>query len=259
MKRPLAGILLISVVVVVGIAIAATLLLRGNEPRDDTFSLRRPAAGEARADYLANGTPVWVIGHADGTVDVLSGFDPHMPSNLGKLLWWCPAARALDNPHHGSKWDEYGVRLGGPAPAGLPSWETAVQGGRVFIGDVRPAPPMGTEPAGPPEAEREWCGPDDGVVVHTFDGWPAWDSVVEAIEAAPAGWILLEARLVRQGGGRVRVCSPTDCNDGVNAAIEPPPPEVARLDPWPDPRFLARVRNGTLVDITRIVHLEAAP
>lgn len=258
MKRPLAGVLLVTVVVV-GTAILGALLLRGNEPPDDGFSLRRPALGEARADHLADGTPVWVIGHADGTVDVLSGFDPHTPSHLGKLLWWCPTARALDNPHHGSKWDEYGVKLGGPAPAGLASWETAVQGSRVFIGEVRPAPPIGTEPAGPPEIERVWCRSDDGVVVHTFDGWPVWDSVGEAIEAAPTGWILVEGRLVPQGGGIVRLCSPSDCTDGVDTGIEPPSPEVARLDPWLDPRFLARVRDGTLVDITRIVHLEAAP
>lgn len=57
----------------------------------------------------------------------------------------------------GSKWDEYGVRIGGPAPSGLPSWEIRVQGSRVHLGGLRPAPPLSMRHQGPPEHEREWC------------------------------------------------------------------------------------------------------
>lgn len=256
MKRLL---ILAGLLIGAALAVAAVLAIAGLVPDDPPETLRRPNHGEVRADFLADGTPVWVIGRADGSVGVLSGFDPHMPANLGKLLWWCPSAQALENPHHGSKWDEYGVRLGGPAPAGLPSWETEVHSSRVVIGDMRPGPRMGTEPIGPHEVDREWClEAEDEVVIHTFDDWPVWTSVREAIDAAPTGWILVEGRLVVQPGGIVRLCSPADCSDGVDTIIEPLRPDVAALDPWPDARFLARVRDGTLVDITRIVQLQSA-
>ena len=52
------------------------------------------------------------------------GLDTHTPFNIGKVLWWCPTALAFDNPEHGSKYDEYGLKLGGPAPTGLPSYQT---------------------------------------------------------------------------------------------------------------------------------------
>src|SRR5687768_16456767 len=89
------------VLIGLGIVVAAVLLvanlLRTDEP-DLSSSLRRPSAGEVRAYYLADGTPVWVLGHQDGTVHVLSGFHTHVPFNLGKMLWWCPSALALENP-----------------------------------------------------------------------------------------------------------------------------------------------------------------
>ena len=105
------------------------------------MSWRDLASGEVRPDYLSDGTPVWVIGHEDGSVDVLSGFDTHRPSNIGKVLWWCPSARAFQNPEHGSKYDEYGLRIGGPAPTGLPAYEIVVSGSQVSVGDLQGAPP----------------------------------------------------------------------------------------------------------------------
>jgi hypothetical protein len=152
-------------IAVVGLAAAVVLalgLLSRPAEESDPFSVARPRRGEARADHLADGTPVWVIGHEDGGVDVLSGFSTHEPFGLSKLLWWCPPSRVLDDPFHGSKWDEYGVRLDGPAPFGLSSWSLMTRGGRVFIGEPRPGPPMGTQPTGPSVQERQHCGADDG-------------------------------------------------------------------------------------------------
>ena len=50
-----------------------------------------------------------------------------------ELVWWCDKADAFDDPAHGGKWDEYGVRLGGPAPIGLSTYEAAVVGDRVAV------------------------------------------------------------------------------------------------------------------------------
>lgn len=255
MKRHVIGAwLLIGLAALLGGLVLGSNLLRQDGP--GPVSLRRPAVGQVRPDYLPDGTPVWVIGHEDGTVDVLSGFDTHVPFSLGKMLWWCPSARALDNPHHGSKWDEYGVKLGGPAPAGLGSWEVSVQGSRVFLGSQRPAPPLDTPPNGPAAFDREWCRvPQDGVVFHTFAGWELWESPTAAVAAAPEGWILLEGGLVA-AGGRVHLCAFSGCTDSVVAANVGLPPADMEFGPLGGDRFIARVRDGILVDVTRVVFLE---
>ena len=265
MKRRayLAAALLIGLALVIGAVVLGNNLLREDEP-DTSVSLLRPDAGQVRADYLADGTPVWVIGHLDGSVDVLSGFDTHVPFFLGKMLWWCPSARALENPNHGSRWDEYGVRLGGPAPAGLASWEVTVQSSRVFLGSQRAAPSLDTPPSGPEEFEREWClAPGDPVVFHTFEDWEVWASPADAVEAAPDGWILLAGELVAdRAEALVRLCGLAGCADSVVASnVEMPPPDMdPRVGPLGGSRFIARVRDGTLVNITRVVFLrDAAP
>jgi hypothetical protein len=257
-----AGVL-IGVTVAVGAVLLITNLLRTDE-LDLSSSLRRPNAGEVIPDYLGDGSPVWVMGHQDGTVDVLSGFDTHVPFNLGKMLWWCPSAQALTNPHHGSKWDEYGVKLGGPAPTGLPSWEVAVRSSRVFLGDPQAAPALETPPHGPPEHERTWCmAPADPVLFHTFEGWRRWDSPTAAIAAAPDGWILLDgALIVAPERGLVLLCSPTGCADSVAATnVEVPPPGMdPQFGPLGGSRFIGRVRDGVLTDVTRVVFLaDVAP
>jgi hypothetical protein len=242
--------LVIGLLVVVAAVILGTELLRADEPE---ILLRRPAVGEMRPDYLPDGTPVWVMGHADGTVDVLSGFDTHIPFNLGKLLWWCPSAQALENPQHGSRWDEYGARMGGPAPAGLPSWDVTVRGGQIHLGSPTAAPPLDTPPFGPEEFERVWCvEPEDPVVFHTFDGWQVWDSPTAAIEAPPEGWILLEGGLATVAG-RVHICALTGCEDSAVAANVDVPPPGMQFGPLGEGRFIARVREGVLVDVARVV------
>ena len=116
-NRPILSALIGVAVVAGGFLVGAMVV--GRYWFSDPISLARPAPGEVRPDHLPDGTPVWVIGHGDGSADVLLGFDSHRPYGLGKMLWWCETANALDNPHHGSKWDEYGVKIGGPAPEGL--------------------------------------------------------------------------------------------------------------------------------------------
>ena len=247
--------LVIGSAVVIGGLLVMAQLLREPEP----VTLRRPAVGEVRADYLPDGTPVWVVGHGDGTVDVLSGFDTHTPWNLGKLLWWCRSAHALDNPHHGSKWDEYGTRLGGPAPTGLPGWEVRVQSTRVIVGEPRAAPADDTRPVGPDATEREWCldpAPHE-VIVHTFGGWRVWDSPTAAVEAAPRGWILLEGELTAdRQAGTVRLCAMGGCDDSAVATGVILPPVDAEFGPLFGGRFIARVHDGALLGVTHTIWLD---
>jgi hypothetical protein len=241
----LIGLLVLGLVVIGLLAIG---LLREDQELQEV-TVQRPAPGEARADHLADGTPIWVIGHNDGTVTVLSGFDTHVPTGVRKLLWWCPRARALEDPRHGSKWDEFGARMGGPAPAPLPRWQTSPRGSRLVVGDAQPGTngPQ-NEPTGPP------CVGEDPVIFHEFAGWDVWSSPGAAVIAGENGWFLLDGRLVPQPDGTVWLCALTGCGDSVPVDwIRAPDPEVRALDPWPDTRYLARLRDGRLIDLAQII------
>ena len=212
----------------------------------------RPRPGQVRADYLDDGTPVWVAGHDDGSVSVLLGFDSHRPLGVGKVLWWCPTADAFENPEHGARYDEYGLRVGGPTPAGLPSYETYIAGSQVIVGEPRNPPPFEQPHTGPPEIEREWCMFPGQARFHRFDGWEAFDSPTAAVEAAPEGWILLNARLAQRDDGVV-LCALSDCADAVRATnVESPPPDM-EFGPFFGERWIARVRDGALADVTRVL------
>jgi hypothetical protein len=239
-------------------AVGLTTVFRYEEPVA-VETVRRPTPGEVRPDYLTDGTPVWVIGHADGSVDVLSGFDTHRPYNIGKVLWWCPSARAFENPEHGSRYDEFGLRIGGPAPTGLPSYEIEVSGSRVAVGERWKAPPPDARHSGPGELDRDWCTlAEDPVAFHTFDDWPIFESPTEAVAAAPEGWILLSGGLAIVDG-QVSLCALGGCDDAVPAANVPEPDPGAAIGPLFGERFIARVRDGALTDLTRVMPAPPQP
>jgi hypothetical protein len=249
----LAGIGLVAVA-----AVGLTAILRVDESAVRE-TVRRPAPGEVRPDYLSDGTPVWVVGHEDGSVDVLSGFDTHRPYNIGKVLWWCPSARGFENPEHGSKYDEFGLRIGGPAPTGLPAYEIEVSGSQVAVGVLHSAPPPDAPHSGPGELDRDWCTfPGDAVVFHTFDDWRVWESPTEAVAAAPDGWILLEGGLAIVDG-QVALCAVSGCGDSVQAANVPEPDRGGETGPLFGARFIARIRDGALTDLTRVLPTPAQP
>jgi hypothetical protein len=242
------GFVLVGTLVVGLLAIGP--LREDGEPLEVT--LQRPAPGEARADHLADGTPIWVIGHEDGSVTVLSGFDTHVPTGVRKLLWWCPEARTLEDPRHGSRWDESGARLTGPAPAPLHSWQTAARGGRLVIGSPQPA--TGEAPEEPIGLH---CVGDDPVSFHEFPDWDVWTSPRAAVDAGQVGWFLLDGRLVPQRDGTVWLCALAGCDDSIPAEwIPAPDADVLALDPWPDTRYLARARHGRLIDLAQIIRRE---
>ena len=239
------------------VAICFVVLALSEDEPDPPQAMTRlalPAAGEVRPDYLADGTPVWVVGHDDGSVSVLSGFDSHLPFNLGKVLWWCETAQGFDNPEHGSKYDEFGFRIGGPAPTGLYAYETVAEGDRLLVAAPGQPPAFDERSTGPAEGEREWCfGLDGPIVYHEFESWPAWDSPSAAVESEADGWVLLNGELVADAG-EVWLCSLNGCADRAFAAgvIAPPDPDM-EFGPLGGERFIARVRDGVLVNVTRVM------
>lgn len=241
---------LIGVLAIVTLGVVAAAVLVG--PEEPLGRLPIPGLGEVRPDYLADGTPVWVIGHDDGSVDVLSGFDTHRPSNVGKVLWWCVSADGFENPEHGAQYDEYGRRLGGPAPTGLPPYSVTIDGGRVVVGELQPAPPYDAPHTGAPGNDREWChDPAAERIYHTFEGWQAWSSPTDAVAASPDGWILLEGHLALADGAVV-LCARDGCADSAVAANVDPTDADREFGPLFGDRFIAQVHEGELVGVTRV-------
>jgi hypothetical protein len=242
--------------VVAAAGIGAMVLI--NEPETEPISsLGLPEPGEVRPDYLADGTPVWVIGHDDGEVSVLSGFDTHRPSGLGKLLWWCDRANGFENPEHVAKYDEYGLWIGGPALSGLPRYAARIDGTHVVVGALRAAPPHDAPHTGPAESDRQWCIKPDAKF-HAFDDWQAWNSPTEAVDAAPDGWILLDGELALRDGSVV-MCGTSGCSDSVVAANIDPTDAEREFGPLFGERFIAQVRDGVLTGVTRVTPSNAEP
>jgi hypothetical protein len=222
-------------------------------------TLAAPHAGEVRPDYLADGTPVWVLGHDDGTISVLTGFDAHRTS-LRNLLWWCETAEMLESPSLGWMYDEHGAKMFGAAPTGLAAYDVTLTGEEVRVGGLNapPGPDTPSHRAMPEDSER-CSGLEAPVVYHTFDGWAVWDSPSEALAAKPDDWILLEGSLVVDGGD-VYLCALDGCADralaaGIPAATDD---EIA-LGHLGGQRFIAQVRDGALVNVTRTIDPLAGP
>jgi hypothetical protein len=252
---PLVVGFILLMVVGIGAATGIAWFIRG-EPAEPLGLLDLPPPGEIHPDYLADGTPVWVARHEDGRVDVLSGFDTHKPSNLGKILWWCARSDALENPEHGSTYDEYGFKIGGPAPTGLPSYTTTVEGARVVVRELQAAPPPDAPHTGPDEVDRDRCfEPEHERLWHTFDGWSAWDSPTAAVQASPDGWILLDGHLSLRDGAIV-LCAKDGCADSALAANVDATNAEREFGPLFGERFIAQVRDGALVGVTRVMPAE---
>ena len=249
----LIGGFLVLVAIGIGAVTVIAAVIRG-EAVEPLGTLELPAPGEVRPDYLADGTPVWIVRHDDGDVDVLSGFDTHRPSNIGKILWWCERAKAFENPEHGSRYDEFGLKIGGPAPTGLPAYTVSVEGNRAVVGALQAAPPPDAPHSGAADFDRQWCNdPEHARIFHTFEDWEAWDSPTAAAQAAPDGWILLQGELALRGGAVV-VCGARGCaDDSVVAANIDPTDAEREFGPLFGDRFIAQVHDGVLTGVTRVM------
>jgi hypothetical protein len=128
-------------------------LAAGRQQATPPTSVPVPPVGQARAERLADGTPVWVVHHDDGTATVLDAVSTHRPFGLGQLVGWCAASRSMVDPRYGSQYDEHGRVRAGPAPTGLGLYPSRpVTGGRVELTGpmrVQPRAQEGGIPAAP--------------------------------------------------------------------------------------------------------------
>lgn len=162
----------------VAVVVAGLVYVASNGSADRTSvgidpassSLVVPDRGRASAQLLEDGSPVWVIRHPAGTVSVVSAASTHRPFGISQLVDWCASSRGLEDPRYGSRWDEFGHKLGGPAPSDLAVAEVREhRRGQLVVGALtdpsrrtRGQPPPG-KPCFDSDRARQHPGPDDSV------------------------------------------------------------------------------------------------
>lgn len=117
----------------VALAFALTLGLAALTTGDRvTATLALPALGEVSAEWLDDGTPVFVVHHPDGAVSVLGA--EHGYSTTGAAVAWCPPAQRFIGVWTATRFTPDGDWLGGSAPRGLERFSAAIEDGRVSVG-----------------------------------------------------------------------------------------------------------------------------
>jgi hypothetical protein len=220
-----------------------------------------PPVGGVVAANLADGRPVFVVHHEDGTVGVVDAFSTHVTFGIGKLVGWCSSSRTFEDPFHGSKWNEFGDYALGPAPAGLVTYQFSVVPGdqnHVQVDGSIPSHPRGFlsqpfQPAGPfCQSTSRMVLPD---VLREASSSPA-----DVVASAPAGWVVVRGVLLATAGRTARLCAAVAdgvCADaapvpsvgvtGLISALRGPRTSVAIEGPW-----IAQVRAGTFVHLARV-------
>jgi hypothetical protein len=190
-----------------------------------------PPSGETSAVFLADGRPVFVVHHQDGTVTVVDAFSSHRAWGVEELNVWCPSTRQFVEVAHEAHFDEYGDWSAGPAPGGLETFgfqvlETDAAGDpasiRVTQQMFTPSPQGGEGPERPPFCPAGDAEPGDAdlvpvagaytgetgmVLAHAIDDDQVWDSPAEAVAAAPTGWVAIRSTLHVDSDGFVQLCA----------------------------------------------------
>jgi hypothetical protein len=156
-----------------------------------------PPLGAASAQSLPDGRPVFVVRHSDNTITVVDAFATHVPSGVYKLVAWCPRQRLFTDLIHGATYDEWGSKVGGPAPFGMTvdEWHQNANGIDV------------TGSLGTASATSDRRGPFEWAtchfVMHQFDAAQALDPA-EALKRPERQWVLVEGGLDTERG---RLCA----------------------------------------------------
>lgn len=205
-----------------------------------------PPPGKTIGVALDDATPVWIVRHRDGGVDVLaSDLAPaggvHGIVGLRAFARWSPVSRRFNG---GGRWDEYGVAVYRRDPP-LDRYEHQVlPGERIRIGRRvggtarRTVEPLLDDVAAESESVR--------LPVQSF-------SVEQALAQPDGALVMVEAGLVCAGGQPLRICPPkheAPCTDQapIPLGLSHPACGLHEGTEWPG-LLLARVRGGRLADV----------
>ena len=189
-----------------------------------------PPRGETSAVFLDDGRPVFVVHHPDGTVSVVDAFSSHRAWGVEELNVWCPSTRQFVEVAHEAHFDEYGDWSEGPAPGGLQVFgfqiaETDAAGdpSSIVVGEIQegqlgggsgpdrpPFCPEGDKAPGDADlvpVTGAYTGESGMVLAHAIDDDQVWNSPVEAVAAAPTGWVAIRSTLHVDRDGFVQLCA----------------------------------------------------
>ncbi len=200
-----------------------------SQPADSSV-LAVPPRGETSAVFLDDGRPVFVVHHLDGTVSVVDGFSSHRAWGVEELTVWCPSTREFVEAAHEARFDEYGGFASPPAPGGVATFAFQVAGtdpvgdpNLIVVGEMSD----GTLGGGNSGPDRPPLCPSGGVVGdahlievtggnsgetgtvlgHSLRGRQVWSSPVEAVAAAPTGWVAIQGTMLVGSDGFVQLCT----------------------------------------------------
>lgn len=247
-------------------------VIAGSTDDAEVSSLPLPPAGEVRSELLADGTPVWVVRHDDGTVSVLDAVSAHRPYGIGHLVAWCESKQRFDDPAYGSAYAEDGRKVAGPAPTGLDAYTTAVEGDTVVVGASKTTlgkvPPVGVLDRDRPRRGSdcfEATAADPNVVVNTAEphrvgtgpGFSAEEALRQptgqVVLVPDANVLIIEGRPSVLCAGPVRSSVPPQCDGPEVSGLQTRAPETWALVKGD---FVARVENGTLSDLAATTEIQ---
>lgn len=220
-----------------------------------------PPIGDAAAAFLADGRPVFVVHHEDGTVSVVDAVSTHTPFGVGTLVSWCDASRTFDDLRHGSTFDEQGRYILGPAPTGLVIFEATELGTTpptVRVGARQlpePRTDVGTPLSGPP------CTSARDTLSHRISEEQITDPPSVVVGGPPARWMAVGGVLLVTSDGTARLCparsgsaeppcglgAPVSGVDGAGL-LGGGSPYVSDTSTW-----LVRTDGTTLSDLTLVI------
>jgi hypothetical protein len=210
-----------------------------------------PAIGQTDAQFLDDGSPVFVVHQSDGTISVVSALSTHRPWGVGTVIGWCARARDFEDWSHGSVWDETGAKVGGPAPSGLETYPILkVDGDSVEVDNLVNA---GLPPGSPPGRSRSGpecygrVGPGTNIVPD-YAGRPTY-GLGDALRTQPSGLVVLRDVVLRYNHDGVRACDlrQSSCVPVENSVPYDRAPFTVRIF-----RMLARVDGSQLSNVATI-------
>lgn len=207
--------------VALALAVPLASLLR------DPVLLPLPPAGEVTAEWLPDGTPVFVVHEPAGQVHVLGATDAYMPYARGAVAW-CPSPRRFYSTMTGATFRSDGSRLRGRPPKGLPRYDAERRRRGVVVGMRRPGLPSGYLPGvvhGPWDAgQREndcWDLTDfNDALVLQHTRWDRARSVAVARRPEQGARIVVRGYLVEQVGEPVALCERVEWDGSQHCAGE---------------------------------------
>lgn len=221
-----------------------------------------PERDSVSAEWLPDGTPVFVVHDRSGNVHVVQAKGQYGIADVG--VSWCQRNRSFYAEWTGTRFRPNGQWAGGPDPAGLITYQHEVtQTGQVRVGAPRERAPRGSHVG----SGGNRCELEDGSLDRTVavdHGW--WDQPtmgpVEVREARTEGMVLVRGILVEQTDGTAWLCEelaaiePPSCGDeGLRLAEQREPKEwayaleVLARGQWRDGRFRDVLITAVLAEV----------